>query len=155
QEVLGGGDASQSFQSFTLRQPPLTYVSSDAPNGAASTLQVSVNNVLWEETPAFFGHHSGDRVYVARTGDDGRTTVEFGDGVAGARLPTGTENITAVYRKGMGATGNVDAAKISLLPVRPLGVRSVSNPLPASGATDPERADDIRRNAALKILTLD
>ncbi len=26
-EVLGSGDASASFQTFTLRQPPLTYVS--------------------------------------------------------------------------------------------------------------------------------
>jgi predicted phage baseplate assembly protein len=155
QEVLGSGDASQTFQSFTLRQPPLTYVSSDDPSGAASTLQVSVNNVQWEEAPAFFGHAPGDRVYVARTGDDGVTTVEFGDGIAGARPATGTENITAVYRKGMGSAGNVDAGKIMLLPVRPLGVRSVTNPLPASGATDPEQAGDIRRNAALNILTLD
>jgi predicted phage baseplate assembly protein len=55
----------------------------------------------------------------------------------------------------MGAAGNVDAGKIMLLPVRPLGVRGVVNPLPASGATDPEQRDEIRRNAALTILTLD
>ncbi len=155
QEALGSGDASQSFQSFTLRQPPLTYISSDGPSGAASTLQVSVNNVLWQEVAGFFGHAASDQVYVARTGDDGQTTVAFGDGVAGARPPTGTENIQAIYRKGMGSAGNVDAGKIVLLPVRPLGVRGVGNPLPASGATDPEQAADIRRNAALTILTLD
>jgi predicted phage baseplate assembly protein len=155
QEVLGSGDASQPFQTVMLRQPPLTYVSSDRPSGAASTLQVNVNKVPWSEATSFFGHGANDRIFVSRTGDDGRTTVEFGDGVAGARPATGTENITAVYRKGMGAAGNVDAGKITLLPVRPLGVRSVVNPLPASGATDPEPRDEIRRNAALTILTLD
>lgn len=155
QEVVGSGDASQPFQSATLRQPPLTYVSSDGPSGAASTLQLSVSGVSWSEVPSFFGYGPNDRIFVTQTGDDGRTTVEFGDGSAGARPATGTENITAVYRKGMGAAGNVDAGKITLLPVRPLGVRSVANPLAASGATDPEQLDDIRRNAALPILTLD
>jgi predicted phage baseplate assembly protein len=94
-------------------------------------------------------------VYATRASDDGVTTVEFGDGVAGSRPATGTENITAVYRKGMGSAGNVDAGTIILLPIRPLGVRAVTNPLPARGATDPEARDDIRRNAALTILTLD
>ena len=155
QEVLGSGDASQAFQTVTLGQPPLTYVSSDGPSGAASTLEVSVNNVPWSEAPSFFGHGPNDRIFISHTGDDGRTTVEFGDGVVGARPATASENITAVYRKGMGAAGNVAAGKITLLPVRPLGVRSVVNPLPASGATDPEQRDEIRRNAALPILTLD
>ena len=35
QEVLGGGDASEPYQSFNLRQPPLTYVSAANANGAA------------------------------------------------------------------------------------------------------------------------
>jgi predicted phage baseplate assembly protein len=155
QEVVGSGDASQPFQTAILRQPPLTYVSSDGPSGAASTLELSVNGVPWSEVPSFFGHGPNDRIFVTQTGDDGRTTVEFGDGTAGARPATASENIAAVYRKGMGAAGNVDAGKITLLPVRPLGVRSVVNPLAASGAADPEQRDDIRRNAALPILTLD
>ncbi len=154
-EVLGSGDAARSFQTFTLRQPPLTYVSSAGPSGAASTLQVSVNNLPWTQLPNFLGTGPADRIFVARTGDDGQTSVTFGDGVAGARPPSGVENILAIYRKGMGAAGNVDAGKIMLLPSRPLGVRSVTNPLAAGGATDPETLEDIRRNAALPILTLD
>jgi predicted phage baseplate assembly protein len=154
-QVLGSGDASQSFQSFQLQQPPLTYVGDDGPSGAASTLHVSVDNVQWQEAPAFFGHAPNDRIYTVRTGDDGRTTVVFGDGVASARPATGSENIVATYRKGMGSAGNVDAGKIILMPIRPLGVRGVNNPVAASGATDPESGDDIRRNAALTIMTLD
>lgn len=155
QEVLGSGDASRPFQTVGLRQPPLTYVSSDGASGAASTLRVGVDKLQWSETPSFFGHGPDDRVYVVRTGDDGQTTIEFGDGLAGARPATGIENITAVYRKGTGTEGNVGAGEITLLPLRPLGVRSVVNPLPAGGATDPEPRDEIRRNAALTILTLD
>ena len=40
---------------------------------------------------------------------DGRTTVTFGDGVHGARLPTGHENVRARYRFGIGRAANVKA----------------------------------------------
>ena len=51
EEVLGSGDASQAFQRFTLRQPPLTYVSASTPSGAQTTLEVRVNDLLWHEVP--------------------------------------------------------------------------------------------------------
>lgn len=154
-EVLGGGDASQAFLAFTLRQPPLTYVSSDTPSGAASTLQVRVNGALWQEATNFYGRGPDEHVYTTRTTDDGQTVVVFGDGVTGARPASGQENITAVYRKGMGVAGNVAATRLTLLPSRPIGVRGVSNPLAAGGAASAEGRDEIRRNAALTMLTLD
>jgi predicted phage baseplate assembly protein len=154
-EILGSGDASRPFQRLALRQSPLTYVSSDSPSGAQSTLELRVDGLLWHEAPSFFGQGPKDRVYVSRRTNDGQITVEFGDGGVGARPPTGIENIQAVYRKGGGAVGNVEAGRLTLLPARPLGVRAVSNLLAASGATDPEMLVDIRRNAALTVLTLD
>ena len=39
----------------------------------------------------------------------------FGNGQQGARLPTGTENVKARYRTGIGRPGNVKAGQISLL----------------------------------------
>jgi predicted phage baseplate assembly protein len=90
-----------------------------------------------------------------RIDDDGTAAVEFGDGVVGARPATGSENVQATYRKGGGRGGNVDAGSLSLLPVRPIGVRSANNPLAAAGATDPETLDDIRSNASLTVMTLD
>ena len=154
-EVLGSGDASRTFQTFALRQPPLTYVSSDAPSGAQSTLRVRVNGALWQEVANFHGCGPDAHVYTTRTTDGGQTLVMFGDGLAGARPATGQENITAVYRKGMGMAGDVDAARLTLLPVRPPGVRAVTNPLAASGAAGAETLEEIRGNAALTILTLD
>jgi predicted phage baseplate assembly protein len=154
-EILGGGDAGQRYQQFILRQPPLTYVRAATPSGAASTLELRVNDLLWHEAPTLFGHDPQEHVYVTRTGDDEKTTVEFGDGVTGARLPTGQDNIRAKYRKGIGVDGLVKASQLSSLLTRPLGIKSVTNPEDATGAQDRESLDDARTNAPLKVLTLD
>lgn len=155
QELLGGGDASEKFQTFKLRQPPLTYISATNASGAASTLEVRVNDLLWHETPTLYGQEAKDHVYIARRDDDGNTAVQFGDGVTGARLPSGQNNIRAKYRKGIGLEGLVKVGQLSMLLTRPLGVKGVINPLDASGAQDPEQIDDARANAPLKVLTLE
>jgi hypothetical protein len=155
QEVLGGGDAGAPYQRFPLRQPPLTYVSAPTASGAESTLKLYVDGVAWHEVPELYGQGPAHRVFITRLDDRGATTVEFGDGRTGARLPTGAENILARYRKGIGLAGQVGAGKLSLLLHRPLGVKAVSNPLPAGGAADPEHEDEARRNAPLRVLTLD
>ena len=155
QETLGSGNASEPHLGLVLRQKPLTYVSSNAPSGSDSTLNLRVNDLLWQEVPSFFGHGSHERVFVTHAADDGTTSVLFGDGVNGARPATGLDNIRATYRKGIGKVGNVDANQLSLLLTRPPGVRSVANPLAASGGADPEALDSIRRNAPLTMMTLD
>lgn len=154
-QALGSGDASRPFQRFTLPEAPLTYVSAENPQGAASTLQVRVNQVLWQEVTSFFGHGPDEHIYLARTDDDGKTTVQFGDGRTGARVPTGQENVRAAYRKGMGVEGLVAEGQLSLLLTKPLGLRGVINPVAAGDAAGPESRDDVRRNAALPIRTLD
>ncbi|HEX5501045.1 MAG TPA: hypothetical protein VFW96_00400, partial [Thermomicrobiales bacterium] len=55
----------------------------------------------------------------------------------------------------IGRAGLVEADRLTLLQTRPLGIRGVTNPLPASGAADPEGLDDARANAPLTVLTLD
>ena len=153
-ETLGGGDATQAFQRFTLKQPPLTYVSASTSTGAASTLEVRVNDVLWTEVTDFFGHGPEERIYTTQLDDNGNTTVIFGDGVTGARLPTGLENVTAKYRKGIGLGGLIKADLLTQLMTRPFGVKGVTNPLAASGAADREQLEEARRNAPLTVLTL-
>lgn len=155
EEVLGGGDATRAFQRFTLRQAPLTYVSGTGPTGADSTLQVWVNGVRWKEVPDFQGRGPDERIYVTRTDESGRTVVTFGDGVTGSRLPTGQENVRAVFRQGIGTGGLVAAGQISLPLTRPPGLRAVFNPLPSSGADDPEAMEAARRNAPLATLAVD
>ncbi len=154
-EVLGAGDGAQANQRFTLKKPPLTYTSSAGTSGAQSSLALRVDGVQWEEAPRLYGLAPGDPRFIARTDDDGKTTVVFGDGVTGARLSTGVENVTATYRSGIGLGGMVGAGKLTLLQSRPLGIRSVTNPTPATGAANPENRDSARINAPLTVLTMD
>jgi hypothetical protein len=155
-EVLGAGDASKSYQSFTLRQPPLTFTRNDSsPTGAAATLEVRVNDLRWDTAPFFYGHGPAERIYTARLDDDGNSVVQFGDGIHGARLPSGQENVRATYRKGVGMAGNVKAGQLTTLLTRPLGLKGVLNPLPAVGGDDPEQRDAARDNAPLQVRTLD
>ncbi len=153
-EILGSGDASKPYQQFTLKQSPLTYISEANENGAASTLQVRANDVLWHEVETLFEKNPRDRVFVTRLSNDGKSTIQFGDGKTGARPPTGTGNLRATYRKGIGKAGNVNAGQLSLLLTRPLGVKEVTNPLGANGGDDAETVTNARANAPLTVLTL-
>lgn len=155
EEVLGSGNASQPYQSLTLRQSPLTYISDETHSGATSTLKVRVNDVLWHEVSALYGHQPEEHIFVTQVDNEGKTTIQFGDGKTGTRLPSGIENIRATYRKGIGLEGLVKANQLSLLMTRPLGLKSVTNPLPATGSDDPESLEQARRNAPLTVLTLD
>lgn len=155
QETLGAGDATQPFQQFTLKQPPLTYVSAPTVSGVQSTLEVRVNDVEWHEVDSLAGLAANARKFITRTDDDAKTTVVFGNGEHGARLPTGPENVKATYRNGIGKPGNVKAGQISLLNTRPLGVKEVINPIRASGGADKEGRDQARKNAPLAVMALD
>ncbi|MDF2775938.1 MAG: hypothetical protein K0S86_5439, partial [Geminicoccaceae bacterium] len=156
QEVLGGGNASRAYQQFTLRQPPVTYVRDrQAASGVRSTLAVRVNDLLWTEVPSFYGRAADERVYVTRLNDEGKTVVQFGDGIHGARVPTGQENVRATYRKGTGVAGNVRTGQLSTLLTRPLGLKGGANPQAATGGDDPEPRDAARENAPLTTLTLE
>jgi hypothetical protein len=154
-EVLGSGDASQPFQRFTLKQSPLTYVSSPNAKGVDSTLEIRVNGIAWHELPSFYRQGPRARGYVVRIADNRSATVEFGDGATAARLPSGIENVTATYRSGIGREAMVRAGQVSLLQTRPLGVKMVTNPVAASGAGDPEPLSEARRHAPVTVVTFD
>lgn len=153
-EILGGGDPSKPLQRFTLKQRPLTFVSAANERGRASTLQIVVDGEIWREVDSFEGAGPTDRVYVVRLGDDGGASVQFGDGVRGARLPSGTANVRATYRRGLGLAGHVRADQLTLLAAPPRGIIGVTNPLPAAGAAPPESLADARRNAPLQVRTI-
>ncbi len=155
-EVLGSGDAGQANQSFTLRQAPaLTHVRSTAPGGAESSLQIRVNDLLWDEVPSLFERGPRERVFTTELADDGKVTVRFGDGERGARLPFGAQNVKATYRRGIGLEGLVRAGQLSTLLTRPPGLKSALNPLAAEGADETESFDNAQENAPLTVLTLE
>ena len=84
----------------------------------------------------------------------GNRVVQFGNGVQGARTPTGTSNIRATYRKGIGSAGMVSAGQLTQPLDRPQGLSSVTNPGAASGAADPASAGQARASAPLPTLTI-
>jgi hypothetical protein len=154
-EVIGSGDGSQANQRFALRRTPLTWVSAATPTGRLSTLEIRVDGVLWNEVSSFHDQSANSRVYLSRRDDQGRTTVVFGDGVHGARLPSGLENVVARYRIGTGLDGEVGAGKLMLFQTRPLGLRAVTNPLPATGAEAPATGAAAKPDIPRSVLTLD
>ena len=154
-EVLGSGEAGRPFQAFALQQKPLTYVSAPIPAGVESTLVVRVNDLRWDEAASLANLPPTARQYITQTADDDQITVIFGDGHTGARPATGVENIQATYRTGIGRPGNVRAGQINVLASRPLGVREVVNPLPATGGADREDRDQARRNVPIAALAVD
>jgi len=156
-QVIGSGDATRPFQRFALNRAPLTFLSSpESARGVASTLAVYVNELKWREVLSLYGASPRDRVYRITRDDEEKSAVRFGDGRdQGSRLPSGSDNVRAVYRVGAGTTGNVRAGQLSMLMTQPYGVKEVVNPLPAEGGVDPELFADARRNAPRTVMTID
>jgi hypothetical protein len=153
-EVLGSGDGSKNNQRFKLKKPPLTHISTTTSTGIQSTLKVYVNQVLWQQVPSLHNQDALSHCYVVQTDERGQTEIIFGDGIQGARLPTGQENVRATYRSGIGQVGEVKAGSLILMQNRPLGIREVTNPFPAGGAADRDTAELTRQNAPRTVLTL-
>ena len=154
-EVIGSGDGTVANQSFTLKKPPLTYISAPTAKGAKSTLEIRVDDVQWSEVDTLYQQDRQLQGYIIRLTNDGTPIITFGDGKDGARLPTGEDNLTATYRSGIGLEGQVDAESLTLIKQRPLGIIEATNPLPATGAASPETLLQAREKAPSKIRTLD
>ena len=153
-EVLGNGDASAGFQSFQIRKSPVTFVPEPGEShGAANTLQVRVDGALWHEVDTLFGRQKDERVYTTSVDDEKTMTLRFGNGINGARLPSGRNNMVATYRQGLGQDGNVRANALATLLDRPVGLKSVTNLVEARGGADPESRDETRINAPNTVRT--
>jgi hypothetical protein len=153
-QILGAGNAATPFQRFELRQLPLTYRAAANELGASPELTVRVDDIAWKLRDSLFGAPSRDRAFLLQNDEQGRNFVAFGDGSRGARPSSGVNNVRATYRKGLGAAGNVAAESLTQPTQRPLGMKGVSNPLPAEGGTDPEGAEQARQSMPLMTRTL-
>ncbi|MFF3328188.1 putative baseplate assembly protein [Streptomyces sp. NPDC002888] len=153
--ALGSGDASRPGQRFTLGQHPLTYTAAPDSDGEQAQLTVRVGESTWHETAEIARAGAEEHAYELRTDDTGTATVTFGDGRHGARLPTGTANVAARYRVGLGRAGNLRAGQLSQPQTKPLGIAAVTNPLPTSGGTDADTDAALRGRAPLPTLAMD
>ena len=153
--ILGSGDNTQIFQTFKLPAPPLTYLLSVGTSPPETPeLQIYVNNRLWSYAPTLFGRRSDEEIYIVREDGDNNSYVQFGDGKTGVRLPTGFENVSAVFRTGTGAFGalkegtKVQGGKLE-------GLDKIQMPDVSSGGSEPEDGANAKAAAPAKVQSLD
>jgi len=135
-EVNGDGDGRKTFQSFSLKDGPLSRVPDSNEYGHRDELEVRVNQVKWGQkeriSNASFDETSFELVSTLNESHG----IRFGDGRNAARLPSGDENVRSTYRVGLGIKGNVARDRIDQLPAPPFGLKAVRNPIRASGGMD-------------------
>jgi len=143
--VVGDGDNRATFQTFALPKAPLTYLlhPEETPPQHAE-LTVWVSGLQWARVDSFFNAKPDDQVYIVREDADGNSYVQFGDGVTGAKLPSGQGNVSVQYRTGSGANGNLVAGTTPSAATRLTGLDKVLMPGPAVGGAEPEAEDGAR-----------
>lgn len=100
----------------------------------------------WDVKPDLLATGASETELTVESEHDGTAMIRFGDGEHG-RLPFEGTDFTATYRVGNGPAGNVGAESIAHIVTTVSAVTGVSNPLPATGGTAPETAEEIRRDA--------
>jgi predicted phage baseplate assembly protein len=148
-EIIGSGDASRPSQRFTVKRGPLTHLTAENVSGLESSETVRVNGLRYHRVESALDAEPGERAYELDLDEGGVATIAFT-----GPLPSGQQNVRATYRVGLGAAGNVRAEQISLATTRPLGVTGVINPLPSAGGAEPDRLEQIRRQAPITAMTM-
>jgi hypothetical protein len=154
-EVIGSGDATLPGQDFALRNAPVTYLQDSASHSGqdySSTIRLRVNGIEWHEVRSFYGQAADARVFVTYEDAEGKTHVKTGDGINGARLPSGVDNVVASYRYGSGQEAP-DAGTLTVITKSFPGLRAVRNPVAAGGGADPDPASLLRALAPKSALT--
>jgi hypothetical protein len=102
--------------------------------------------VAWTPRADLLRSDAGDRDFVAEIDDDGRAHLRFGDGELGAALEPGTVFL-ATYRTGNGRAGLIGPEALAHAVFRndtSDAITRVRNPLPSTGAVDPEPVAEVR-----------
>jgi uncharacterized phage protein gp47/JayE len=147
--LLGSSDGTAD-QTFDIDDDPVVSDSIEVYVESGNTFK------KWTKVQHLIDYGPNDSVFTTRYDKDNRIFVLFGDGVSGA-IPTVHAAIRAKYTIGGGSVGNVAAGTINNLVYVPglsesqiaalSGVVDVANLDGATGGSDPESNDSIRRNA--------
>jgi len=153
---IGNGDNRLVFQTFKLSKAPLTYLisKSDTPPEVPE-LEIYVNDRLWKRVASFFGRDPDEEIYIVREDAENNSWVQFGDGVTGARLPSGVKNVVAKYRTGTGAFGELKPQTKVQAGKKLDNLDKIQMPDAAAGGSEPEDGDNARDAAPGKIQSLD
>ena len=154
--ALGNGDNRLVFQTFKLSKSPLTYlISKTETPPEVPELEIYVNDRLWKRVPSFFGRDPDEEIYIVREDAENNSWVQFGDGVTGARLPSGVKNVVAKYRTGTGAFGELKPKTKVQAGKKLDDLDKIQMPDVAAGGSEPEDGENARDAAPGKIQSLD
>ncbi|WP_433727417.1 putative baseplate assembly protein [Actinoplanes sp. CA-051413] len=159
-QAWGDAEARDVAPGRSLFRGPAGAALRPDPRAALPALRVTVpagddalagpgGKLTWRPRRDLLSSGPDDRHVVGEVNDDGVLTLRFGDGRAGAALPSGRP-IEVAYRVGNGSAGNLGRGAINTVVfcgTRTGGISRVFNPLPASGGVDPEPVADVRRRA--------
>ena len=154
-KVLGSGDASQSHQVFQLKVDGISFVQDTTmPSGYRADIDVQAGARTWTQVATLNDSGPADPHFTVRLDEDGFIRIQFGDGINGRRLPTGSSNVKVTYRKGNGLSGNLPPDSLAKAVKPHYLIDSVRQPLPSAGGNDLEDVDSLRENAPAAVLTL-
>ena len=142
-QILGAGNASQRFQRFELKQLPLTYRAAANEIGAAAELDGARRRRRLEASARRCYGAAPDRPRLhavdRRAGPRFRRRSATACAARGCRAASTT--CGPPIARASAPTAMSPPASLTQLMTRPLGLKSVSNPLAAEGGTDPERGE--------------
>jgi hypothetical protein len=117
-------------------------------------LKVYVGGRLWQPVPSLFTAGPRDEVYIVREDEAGDSHVQFGDGKSGVRLPSGVDNVIALWRTGVAAFGPVEPGTTPSPGNRLDGLDAVQLPGVISGGEEAESGARARVSAPGKVQAL-
>ncbi len=133
---------SQPYDDRAARRLPAAAATRVEPQHAVAAVAVYAEGERWEPVRELLNSDRFAADFVIETEEDGSARIRFGDGILG-RKPVPEKEFVASYRVGTGLAGNVGVDALTRI-VTDLAVTSVSNPLPATGGSDPEPLEHAR-----------
>jgi predicted phage baseplate assembly protein len=114
----------------------------------------------WTPQQDLLASGPSDQVFVVEIESDGTARLRFAapadpdsPEASNGLFPESGTSFVADYRIGNGTAGNVGAESLIHLATADARIQSCTNPLPATGGTDPETNDQIRRRAPQAFLS--
>jgi len=156
QSILGTGDATQTHQTFNADAKEVSFVADrNFPSGVRAAIEITVDSRTWKQVATLNDSEPEEPHYTARIKEDGTLSIQFGDGFRGRRLPSGTNNVRMVHRKGAGLAGNLASYSLQKA-VKPHAlVDAIVQPLASTGGNDMETVESMRDHAPASVLTLE
>lgn len=137
---------AQPYDDAAARAAPASIACRQDPRAARPAVWLDDGSSLWQPRPDLLASDRLAPEFVVEMAHDRSARLRFGDGVQGRRPAAGT-TFGVRLRTGNGTAGQVGADVLRQLATPLDEVLDVRNPLPATGATEPESAEAIRRHA--------